>query len=262
MFVLSLTLPASFDTFVRTTYGLFQNPIPMKESPMIPVWFRNTLFGVTVVVALSLTGCGTVQEGSNEEDWTNTPPLSLTARLEYRIDSLTNENRRMRQQIDALQTENTNLNARLVELQSAPSEPVMAEKSEPKSATTSPRSTASTPGYEGALAKFRKRDFQGAIDQFTGLLTSGVSEDLADNCQYWIGESYFGLKKYDDAIHAFELVANMTGSDKADDAQLMIGNSYAALGKKAEAREALQKLTTAFPGSPLVKRAKAKMNSL
>ena len=229
---------------------------------MVPVWFRNTLFGVIVLAALSITGCGTVQEGSEEEDWTNTPPVSLTARLEYRIDSLTNENRRMRQQIDALQTENTNLNARLTELQAAPSEPVLAEKNEPKPAIATPRSTALTPGYEGALARFRKRDFQGAIDQFSGLLTSGVSEDLADNCQYWIGESYFGMKRYNDAIQAFEAVANIAGSDKADDAQLMIGNSYAALGKKDEAREALQKLARVFPGSPLVKRAKAKLSTL
>jgi TolA-binding protein len=93
-------------------------------------------------------------------------------------------------------------------------------------------------------------------------LSGGVSDDLSDNCHYWIGESYFGLKKYNEAIQHFETVVGMAGSDKADDAQLMIGNAYAAMGKKVEAKDALQKLITAYPASPLVKRAKAKMSSL
>ncbi|MBI5471903.1 MAG: tetratricopeptide repeat protein [Ignavibacteriae bacterium] len=230
---------------------------------MIPTWVRITLSITLVLVAMSFLGCGTVQEGTNEDDWTNTPPVSLTARLEYRIDSLTNENRRMRQQIEALQTENANLNTRLSELQATPVDPALAApKPEPKGSTPASRTTISTPGYESALAKFRARDFKSAIEQFNGLLSSGVAENLADNCQYWIGESYFGQKKYTEAIQAFETVTGMAGSDKADDAQLMIGNSYAALGKKAEAKEALQKLMTTYPGSPLVKHAKAKLSSL
>jgi tol-pal system protein YbgF len=227
--------------------------------------FRDTLSATLLCSVLALFGCGTVQEGSNEEDWTNTPPVSVTARLEYRIDSLTNENRRLRQQLDAATAENQSMSARITELQSRPSEGTSTPRTTTPSTVTTPPTTTRTPvvpGYDGALKRFQKRDFQGAIDQFNALIGTGVSADLLDNCHYWIGESYFGLKKYNDAIQHFETVVGLSGSDKADDAQLMIGNAYAALGKKAEAKEALQKVITMYPSSPLVKRAKAKMNTL
>ncbi len=224
-----------------------------------------------LLLLLFLTGCGTVQEGAYEEDWASTPPVSVTARLEYRIDSLMNENRKLRQQMETLQTENTNLNARLIELQNrAVVTPPAGARTTPPAATTPPPAASSpapsrttvTPGYESALAEYRKRNYQGAIEQFTALLNSGVSDNLADNCHYWIGESYYGLRNYREAIQAFERVLNIDGADKADDAQFMIGSSYAALGEKNAAKEAYQKLITLYPKSPLVNRAKSRMNAL
>lgn len=213
-------------------------------------------------LALITSGCGTVQEGmTEEEDWTNTPSVSVTARLEYRIDSLINENRKIQQQLETVSNENRNLAARNAELEN------MVRAGSSASGTTTPppppRTASSTGGgYESALAQFRSRDFQDAINQFNALLSGGVGEDLADNCHYWIGESYFGMKRYSDAIQSFEVVTGMSGSDKADDAQFMIGNSYQSMGNKSEAKEAYQKLMSLYPSSPLIRRAKAKMGAI
>ena len=230
---------------------------------MVPQQFRATLLATLAFGALTLIGCGTVQEGTMEEDWTITPPVSVTARLEYRIDSLMNENRRLSQQLDALQTENLNLTARNMELDAK----IAESAATPRAAwlvpsSPSPKKAAVSPGYEGALARFRSSDFKGAIDQFTGLLDSGISDNLADNCHYWIGESYFAMKKYKDAVQHFQTVTGMPGSDKADDAHFMIGNSYASLGNKTAAKEAFQKLVSDYPTSPLAKRARTKMDNL
>jgi TolA-binding protein len=212
--------------------------------------------------AIIVVGCGTVQEGTTEDDWTTTPPVSVTARLEYRIDSLMNENRKLQQQLETVTAENRNLIAHAAELQSRLSESMAA----PRPTTTpspTPSSISPSPArYEEALAKFRKRNFRGAIEDFTALLNAGIGADLADNCHYWIGESYFGMKKFNDAIQHFEVVLGMTGSDKADDAQFMIGNSYAQLGRRNEARQAFQRLLSDYPDSPLRARAQAKLNSL
>jgi TolA-binding protein len=182
--------------------------------------------------------------------------------LEYRIDSLMNENRKLQQQLETVTAENRNLIARAAELQSRLSESMAA----PRPTTTpspAPSSISPSPArYEEALAKFRKRNFRGAIEDFTALLNAGIGADLADNCHYWIGESYFGMKKFNDAIQHFEVVLGMTGSDKADDAQFMIGNSYAQLGRRNEARQAFQRLLSDYPDSPLRARAQAKLNSL
>lgn len=233
---------------------------------MKPFEFRFThLLALTAIalagLALVSSGCGTVQEGTTEDEWTNTPAVSVTARLEYRIDSLLNENRKLQQQLETVTNENRNLSQRNTELESKLSEGGVMPRSTGTTPTPAPRSVSSG-GYEGALAKFRSRDFEGAIDQFTGLLSGGVSDDLADNCHYWIGESFFGMKKYSEAIQSFQIVTGMSGSDKADDAQLMIGNSYQSMGNKAAAKEAYQKLMTLYPSSPLIKRAKTKMSGL
>jgi hypothetical protein len=75
----------------------------------LPV-LRNIISSASLLFGVALAGCGTVQDGTyEEEEWNNTPPVSVTARLEYRIDSLTNENRRLHQQLDAITTENQNL---------------------------------------------------------------------------------------------------------------------------------------------------------
>lgn len=217
--------------------------------------------GLTMLMLGSFVGCGTVEE-STEEDWTSTPPVSVTARLEYRIDSLTNENRKLQQQLEAVSAENRNLIARNAELQNRLNESIAQPRSTsmPKGDVSS--LTPSSTTYEAALARFRRRDYRGAIEDFTGLINAGINNDLADNCHYWIGESYFALKKFNDAIQHFEVVLGMTGSDKADDAQFMIGNSYMQLGRKNEARQAFQRLLSDYPDSPLRKRAQAKLSAL
>ena len=57
-------------------------------------------------------GCGPSEEAM-EEDWETLPTVSPTAQLEYRIDSLRNENRRMNDQVEALAAENRSLRARI-----------------------------------------------------------------------------------------------------------------------------------------------------
>lgn len=229
---------------------------------MIQSLFRITFLGALAYGTIACVGCGTVSEGTSEDDWMSGPPVSMSARLEYRVDSLTNENRRLHQQLEAIQAENNNLNSRLTELQAKPAEPAMTKPAYPASPVTTTKKSSLPVGYESALVKFRNRDFQGSIEDFKGLLAGGVSSDLADNCEYWIGESYLAMKKYTDAIESFKTVTTMEGADKADDAQLMIGNTYVAMGDKALAKQAFQKLITLYPTSPLAKRAQARMNNL
>jgi TolA-binding protein len=74
-----------------------------------------------------------------------------------------------------------------------------------------------------------------------------------------MGESYYGMRKYKDAIEQFQTVLEFKKSDKRDDAQMMLGNARWAMGDKAGAREAYNTLLTAYPLSPLVAKAKEKL---
>jgi tol-pal system protein YbgF len=173
------------------------------------------------------------------------------------MDSLMNENRRLEQQVEALAAENRNLTARAAELETRLNEALAAPKVE-----TPPPMAASTGGYEGALSAFRSRDYAGAIQSFEALLNGGVGEDLADNCHYWIGEAFYGQRKYAEAISHFKMVHDYGRSEKKDDAQLMIGNASVAMGDRAGARDAFNSLISNYPTSPLVAKAREKLARL
>jgi len=204
-----------------------------------------------------LSGCGTVPE-STSDTWDSKPPVSATARLEYRVDSLMNEIQRRDQQIEALATENRNLASRSTELEARISEMAAAPKPEPAPS----RAVEAATGYEGAVDAFRRKDFAAAIQQFESLLNGNIREDLADNCHYWIGESYYGMAKYKEAIEHFRVALNYKKSEKKDDAQIMIANACWAMGDKAAAREEYNKLLSTYPASPLIAKAKEKLARL
>lgn len=76
--------------------------------------------------------------------------------------------------------------------------------------------------YKDALARFRGRRYQEAIDILQWLLLQYPNDALTSNCQYWIGESYFGLSDYKNAYIAFKRVTSYSSSAKKNDALLMM----------------------------------------
>ncbi len=204
--------------------------------------FLGMFSGAAAALALLFVtgGCGSSEPTA--EEFEAQQAASPTARLEYRIDSLQNENRRMKEQVNAMAAENRSLTAKNAELETKLTE--AASNPAPAVRTASADPTAE---YSAALSAFRKHDFNTAIQGFESLLNASVDENLADNCHYWMGESYYGLKKYSEAIKQFNDVLGYKKSEKKADAQLMIGNSYAAMGQKEAARKAYDKVTTTYP---------------
>jgi tol-pal system protein YbgF len=188
-------------------------------------------------------------------------------------DTLQVENRRLRDQVSALAAENRALTAHVAELEMrlAAAAPQKVEERSPAPAQARPpvtpapatgKSADKQAAYDAALQSYRSHDFKGAIKQFEDLLNNSIGPDLADNCHYWIGESYYAQKKYDLAAQEFQSVIEFPSSDKEKDAMLMLGNSLAALGKKEEARKVLDALIKANPGTNVAKRAQAKLDQL
>lgn len=210
---------------------------------------------LVMLVALTTAGCGS--SGESMEEWTQTPAATPTSMLEYRVDSLKNENARTRDQLEAVGAENRKLTARNAELETKLNEALAAPKVEAPPPAPTPANAASA--YEAALAKFKARDFHGAIADMEALLNGNVEQKLADNCQYWIGESYYGLKNYKDALKQFNTVLGLPRSEKKADATLMSGNCQAALGNRAAAKEAYEKVVSDFPTSPSVEKAKERL---
>jgi TolA-binding protein len=210
-----------------------------------------------MVLSLVLFGCGS--SGESMEEWESTPAVSATSILEYRVDSLQNENRRMREQLDAVATENRTLTARNAEVETKLTEAQAAVKVEPPPPVTA---VSGASGYEAAMSQFNARDYAGAIAGYEALLNAGIEEGLADNCRYWIGESHYGLRQYKEALKNFQMVSEFKRSGKKADAVFMTGNCQNALGDKAAAKEAYEKVVASFPTSPLVEKAREKLSKM
>ncbi len=109
--------------------------------------------------------------------------------------------------------------------------------------------------YEEARAAFEARQYQNAIQYFESLIASSSTHSLADNAQYWIGESHFALRQYDAAIMDFEKVLTFTRSNKKEDAQYKLGYCYLKKGSKDKAAEEFQRLKEDYPNSGLNSKA-------
>jgi TolA-binding protein len=203
---------------------------------------------ITLCSFLLLPGCGSSKKAQEEE------MIRETLRLQYKVDSLVAENNRLVRQVEALAMENRSMAARTGELE--------MKLREQESAPPQPPVMDMSSSYDDALAKYRRRDFAGAMAGFEGLLKRGVRDDLADNCHYWIGECLYGLGNYRDAISHFETVMGFASSDKKDDSSLMIGNSHAAMGNTSAAADAYNRLISSYPASPYVAKAKEKLARL
>ncbi len=116
--------------------------------------------------------------------------------------------------------------------------------------------------YDEALQTYRSRNFSAAIQSFQELLNESMTHSLSDNAQYWIGESYWGLAQYQQAVVAFQKVFTFPQSNKDPDAQLKIGLCYLQLGDNERAREAFEKVINNYPTSEYVSVARRYLQDL
>jgi TolA-binding protein len=110
--------------------------------------------------------------------------------------------------------------------------------------------------YQKALSYYNSNQPEKAITIFRQLISEDRNHDLADNSQYWIGECYYSMDQYQQAITEFQSVFSFPNTNKADDAQFKIGLCYAVLGSEKKSVEEFQKLIDYFPDSEYVEKAK------
>ncbi|MFQ5636378.1 MAG: tol-pal system YbgF family protein [bacterium] len=116
--------------------------------------------------------------------------------------------------------------------------------------------------YQTALNDVYGRNYRTAITKFRSLLKLSDSANLADNCQYWIGECYYAMKNYETAIAEFEKVFAFENNNKADDAQFMIGMSYLKSGDQSLAQMELSTLLSFYEKSEYATRAERQLLDL
>lgn len=115
--------------------------------------------------------------------------------------------------------------------------------------------------YERGLELIQKKgDFAGGRQWLQEFLQRFPKHELAVNAMYWIGEGWYGEKKYENAILQFQDVIQKYGEHpKVAAALLKQGLAFHALGDLKNARVIMQKLVDTFPLSDEAKKAKEKL---
>ena len=117
--------------------------------------------------------------------------------------------------------------------------------------------------YEQALKLLDNKDYKGSISRFRDFLKKYPDSAYANNAQYWIGEAYYALRQFDQAILEFDTVRRKyPKGDKVPAALLKMGFAFAELGDKVDARLILQELSDRYPQTEEANKAKQKLKTL
>jgi len=214
-------------------------------------------FTVTIlwcVVAIQITGCGNtaqLEKALAEKE-------AAIEKLEGEKKEMQAENGRLKSKVGELEI---NLNAtseRTIELQRQ----VDALRERLKKAKSPLESSSLNEAYREALKMYMDGKYDDAVAGVEELLAAGIPDPLNDNCHYWIGESFFGLKRYSEALARFDEVLGFEWSNKKDDSQVMIGRFYARMGEMARAQQEYKKLIDFYPASPYIDLAKRRAGTM
>lgn len=117
--------------------------------------------------------------------------------------------------------------------------------------------------YDSSLANYREGKYEGAIDGFQEFLKKYPKSDLADNAQFWIGESHTALKQYEQAILAYQqVIKNYPNGNKVPNAMLRQALAFYEIKDKTSSQLLLKKLIRTYPNSSEAKIAEDKLKTL
>ncbi len=102
--------------------------------------------------------------------------------------------------------------------------------------------------YNDAFKKLQDGDYGGAERGFKAFLQGNPKHTLAGNAQYWLGETYYARRDYQNAMTAFaEGYKVYKASPKGPDNLLKLGVTLAVLGRKPDACAVFAKFNQDYP---------------
>ncbi|MCM0084006.1 tol-pal system protein YbgF [Geomonas sp. Red32] len=118
--------------------------------------------------------------------------------------------------------------------------------------------------YQQAQDAYKRGDVAKARESFGKFLETYPKHRLAANAHYWLGETYYSDKNYDQAVLEFQEVINNfpDNRDKVPAAMLKQGMAFKEMGDPKSAVYVYRKLIEEFPKSDEAKVAKEKLRSI
>jgi len=186
--------------------------------------------------------------------------------LRGEIESSQNENQQLRKQLADLAAD---FDRRLVELERRPAitPPVVETSGEasagsgaPIASTVATATVVADPSaetlYNRAFDALKAARYPEAIEGMKVFLAAHPQHPLADNAQYWLGQTYYLSRDYERAVEAFSAVGGRSPDrSKAPDALLKKGLSEIELKRNDDARRSFGELLQRYPDSDAARTA-------
>jgi tol-pal system protein YbgF len=174
--------------------------------------------------------------------------------LQGRIEELDNMNDALRKQQRALYLD---LDRRIKQLSASGGE-----------GTAAPVASGPPPGseqaaYMRALNSLKNGKYSEAAAELEQFLATYPKSDLADNAQYWLGQTYYASGSFSKAADAYQGLLNQwPHSSKAADALLQLAYSEYELKQYAKARATLGEVVKQHPGSNAATEARQRLQQM
>lgn len=125
---------------------------------------------------------------------------------------------------------------------------------------TPPSSIDCSKTYDEAFILVRQLEYDKAISGFRNFLANCEKHDNVPNAHYWIGESYYMLDKYAEAIVEFNVLADdYRSSPNIDRALYKLARSHEELGHKDQARTIFLQVVDDYPGTLSAEQARDRL---
>ena len=106
--------------------------------------------------------------------------------------------------------------------------------------------------FESALANYNGSRYDEAIGLFTQIAVSGTPPELVPNAYYWIGESYYAMQRYAEALQYFEYTTKAGPTYKRETAFYKLARANRELGNDQAAQTWYERLRAEYPRSSYV----------
>jgi tol-pal system protein YbgF len=184
--------------------------------------------------------------------------------MAQRADQLQNEMSILRGRVEVLENTNETLRKQQRDLYADLDKRLAGQAAAaPTAAQPAGGAGADQAAYNQAFDILKAGKYPDAIKAFQQFLQSWPQSALADNAQYWLGESYYVTRDFQSAAAAFQtLLDRWPDSRKAPDSLLKLGYTQAELKHTAQARATLSSVSTRFPGTDAANLAAARLLQL
>ena len=170
------------------------------------------------------------------------------------------------QEIEALRVAIPPLSPALMQVATDPATGLPLAGAPPAAAAAAP---AVSPGmspqrmYDTAWADYTNGQWALSIQGFEAYIRTYPRSELADDAQFYIGQTYYADGAFQDAVEAFdEVLNNYADGDIVPDASYKRGLALDRLGYGDRAREAFEHVVTNYPDSTMATLAQQALDRL